>query len=238
MRKHRQLGPYALLQRLGHRGESRCATLRWLAHKPGDHSYTHLKIFEGISPWQDRDRHWARAAQEARALRASPHPNLPRVHGVGFSKERAEGHLATEYLHGHTLAQRLPVDKPGGAKPLPWQEAVEIARQLCDALEHIHHLTDPDTSEPLHLSDLQIGPEQILITHTGRVKLLGVGDLRQWKRGFHDTPSTAASRSLVTAPSSTASSTRRKSQTRTSRWRTTTPKEKTELRRMRCQAGK
>jgi Tol biopolymer transport system component/predicted Ser/Thr protein kinase len=101
----------------------------------------------------DPDR-MARFQREAQVLASLNHPNIASIYGV---EERA---LVMELVDGLTLAERI------AQGPIPLEEALEIARQLGDALEAAHE------SGIVH-RDLK--PANIKLTGSGRVKVLDFG---------------------------------------------------------------
>jgi Tol biopolymer transport system component/predicted Ser/Thr protein kinase len=101
----------------------------------------------------DPDR-LSRFTREAQVLASLNHPNIAAIYGV---EERA---LVMELIEGPTLAERI---KQGA---LPVEEALEIARQIGDALEAAHE------KGVVH-RDLK--PANIKLTPDGRVKVLDFG---------------------------------------------------------------
>lgn len=101
----------------------------------------------------------ARFQEEARAVARLSHPNVVSIYDVG--QEEGLHYLIMEYVEGHSLkdiiAQRAP---------LPILEAIDIALQICDALEHAHE------NGVIHRD---IKPHNILITKHGRVKVTDFG---------------------------------------------------------------
>src|SRR5439155_4425998 len=87
-----------------------------------------LKVLpDGLAGDPDR---LARLEREARLLAALNHPGIAAIHGL----EQADGVplLVLELVEGPTLAERL---RRG---PLPVREALEISRQIAEALEAAH----------------------------------------------------------------------------------------------------
>src|SRR5437762_345481 len=72
----------------------------------------------------------ARFEREARVLASLNHYNIAAIHGLEESGERK--FLVMELVGGETLAERI---KRG---PIPVNESLEIAKQICEALEAAH----------------------------------------------------------------------------------------------------
>jgi eukaryotic-like serine/threonine-protein kinase len=100
----------------------------------------------------------ARFRREAKVLASLNHPNIAAIYGL----EESGGveALVLELAEGETLAERLA----GG--PLPAQEALEIARQIAEALEAAHE-------RGIVHRDLK--PANVKLTPAGQVKVLDFG---------------------------------------------------------------
>jgi len=96
----------------------------------------------------------ARFTREAQVLASLNHPNIAAIYGV---EDRA---LVLELVEGPTLSERIAQ----GA--LPENEALDIARQIGDALEAAHE-------KGIVHRDLK--PANIKLTADGRVKVLDFG---------------------------------------------------------------
>src|SRR5213592_410707 len=105
----------------------------------------------------DRDR-LARFRREAQVLASLNHPNIAAIYGFEDSGETHA--LVLELVEGETLADRIA----RGAIPL--DEAVPIAREICEALEAAHE-------QGIIHRDLK--PANIKIRHDGTVKVLDFG---------------------------------------------------------------
>jgi tRNA A-37 threonylcarbamoyl transferase component Bud32/streptogramin lyase len=99
-----------------------------------------------------------RFIQEARATLRLTHPCIARTHTI-FA-DRGTYYLCMEYLSGGSLADRLQ----GG--PLAVEEAVRIARTLCQALAHAHQ-------EGVVHCDIK--PANVLFDARGRPRLADFG---------------------------------------------------------------
>ena len=109
----------------------------------------------------DQPDRLARFEREARALASLNHPHIAAIHGVEESAGvRA---LVLECVEGETLAERIA---RAGARGLPIKEALDIARQIADALDAAHE-------KGIVHRDLK--PANIKITPQGVVKVLDFG---------------------------------------------------------------
>ncbi|MED1802617.1 Stk1 family PASTA domain-containing Ser/Thr kinase [Brevibacillus porteri] len=103
-----------------------------------------------------------RFRREAQAVASLSHPNVVGVYDVG--QEGDTYYMVMEYIEGYTLKE---VIIQRGA--LPVEEAVRIAEQICDALDHAHQ------NQIIHRD---IKPHNIMIGKNGRVKVTDFGIAR------------------------------------------------------------
>ena len=112
---------------------------------------------------------------EAKILSRLNHPNLPAF--TDFFTEDARHFLVMEYIDGSTLEDLL--DRNG--RPFSERRVLSWARQLCDVLEYLH-----SQQPPVIFRDMK--PGNIMLTRTGRIKLIDFGIARLFKgRGSQDT---------------------------------------------------
>ena len=111
---------------------------------------------------QDPER-LARFQREAELLASLSHANIASIHGL----EEVEGKplLVLELVEGQDLSERL---KQGA---IPAEEALEIARQIAEALEEAHE-------RGIVHRDLK--PANIKLTPEGKVKVLDFGLAKAW----------------------------------------------------------
>ncbi len=100
----------------------------------------------------------ARFEREARVLASLNHPNIAAIYG--FEEANGQRFLVLELVEGEDLAQRLKRGTP------PLEETLEVARQICDALEAAHE------RGVIH-RDLK--PANVKVTPAGKVKVLDFG---------------------------------------------------------------
>jgi len=111
----------------------------------------------------------ARFQREARLLASLSHQNIATLHGL----EEYEGQrfLVMELAEGETLAERL------ARGPLPADEAFEIACQIAAGLEAAH-------AQGIVHRDLK--PANVMLSPTGKIKLLDFGLGKAWQEGEGD----------------------------------------------------
>ena len=100
-----------------------------------------------------------RFEREAEILQQFRHPNIVRFLAVG--RFRGTSYLAMEFVDGSTLEKGI-VERGG----LPWLEVVDLAIQVCDALQYAHQ------NGVVH-RDLK--PSNLMIGADGKVKLTDFG---------------------------------------------------------------
>src|ERR1051326_2908949 len=111
----------------------------------------------------------ARFQREARVLASLNHPNIGAIYGVEEINSRH--FLVMELVPGETLAERI---KRGA---IPLEEALQIARQIAEALEEAHE------KGVIH-RDLK--PANVKVRHDGKVKVLDFGLAKAYERERED----------------------------------------------------
>lgn len=104
----------------------------------------------------------SRFRREAQAVASLSHNNIVSIYDVGHSGDTY--YLVMEMVEGRNLKELI---KEKG--PLPLEQAVDIARQICDALEHAHEH---------RIIHRDIKPHNIIITTAGVVKVTDFGIAR------------------------------------------------------------
>ena len=99
-----------------------------------------------------------RFEREARTMAMLNHPNIVGVHD--FGEQEGRGYLVMEFVDGRPLSKLIPQ---------PVEAAVDIARQVCDALAYAH------ARGVVHRD---VKPENILVTADGHVKVADFGIAR------------------------------------------------------------
>src|SRR6266568_6115214 len=115
-----------------------------------------IKILPGEFS-RDADR-VSRFQREAEVLASLNHPNVAAIYDL----QEADGsrYLVLELVEGETLADRI------ARGPIPVEEALDIAKNICEALEAAHE-------KGIIHRDLK--PANVKITPDGKVKVLDFG---------------------------------------------------------------
>lgn len=153
MQTGEQVGPLAIEQELG----SGAMGTVYLARHVETGAKVALKVM--LAGLGSNPKAEARFEREADVLKQLRHPNIVRL--VASGRYRGKPFYAMEFIEGESLDKIL--ERRG---KLSWQEAVEVTKQVCAALEHVHD------KGILH-RDLK--PANVMMTRDGVVKLTDFG---------------------------------------------------------------
>lgn len=149
-------GRYEIIERIGSGGMA----LVYKAHDVLLNRKVAVKILrQQFGHDEEFVRRFRREAQSAASL---SHPNVVSIYDVG--EEEDTHYIVMEYVEGSNLNDLIKE-----RAPLQAEEAVRIAVQICDALEHAHQ------NQIIHRD---IKPHNILIGRNGRVKVTDFGIAR------------------------------------------------------------
>ncbi|MFZ5597425.1 MAG: Stk1 family PASTA domain-containing Ser/Thr kinase [Bacillota bacterium] len=148
---------YEILEQLGGGGMA-------IVYKGRDTILNRLVTIKLLRPEYTSDGDFVRRfRREAQAVASLSHPNIVSIYDVG--KEGDMHYLVMEYVDGEDL--RSIIKREGRLTP---ENAVRIARQVCDALDHAHDN---------NIVHRDVKPHNILITKSGRAKLTDFGIARE-----------------------------------------------------------
>ena len=146
------LGNYEILDKLGEGGMGEV----WRAR---DARLNRMVAIKMLPPEVARDpSRRARFEQEARALAALNHPHIVTIYDFGEDGGRA--YIVSELVEGESLRAMLD------AGPIPSQKAIGIAVQIAEAMAAAH---------ALGIVHRDLKPENVMVTRSGRVKVLDFG---------------------------------------------------------------
>ena len=108
---------------------------------------------------------------EARLLRYLQHPNIPETYDSG----RVFGtyFIAMEYIEGWTVKSIID-HCAATVGPVPVPVVLNLAAQLCDALDYAHKRCD-EHGRPLRIIHRDVTPSNLIIDRTGVLKLVDFG---------------------------------------------------------------
>lgn len=143
------LGPYEIVALIGSGGMGEV----YRARDPRLHRDVAVKVLRGAGSGNNEQ-----FLLEARAVAAISHPNIMAVHDYG----EADGmpYIVYELLEGESLRARLVRGS------LPWRHAVDVAADIATGLAAAH-------AKGIVHGDMK--PENVFITHEGRVTLVDFG---------------------------------------------------------------
>ncbi|MBX7257417.1 MAG: protein kinase [Candidatus Hydrogenedentes bacterium] len=152
-KSERRVGDYVLLRRLGRGGMGKV----YLARDVLLDRLVALKVLNGS--FASDPSLVKRFRREAKAAAQLNHPNIVRVYAV--REEKKVPYIAMEYVEGQTLEQML-----AASGPMPWQRALDIVRQVAEALACAH-------SNGIVHRDIK--PGNVLIDTNGLVRVTDFG---------------------------------------------------------------
>lgn len=149
----RQVGHYELISKVGAGGMG-------TVYRAKDQKADRVVALKILSPGHTANREYIeRFVREALASGRLSHPNI--VQGYGAGEAGGQYYFAMEFVDGTTVGEML---KDG--RPIPEQQALDIAIQVAKALEH---------AEENNLIHRDIKPDNIMITQDGTAKLADLG---------------------------------------------------------------
>lgn len=178
-----RFGPYLVYEQIGAGG---MATVHRAVRVDKDGRPVEVAL-KRLNAATAQNRHLVEAFEiEARLLRYLDHSNIAQTYDHGKALG-ASYFIAMEYVRGRTLKQ-LVQDCRTRAQTVPNEIALNIAAQLCDALDYAHTAKDPQ-DRPLSIVHRDVCPANIMLSETGFVKLIdfGLAKVKAIRTRTHDT---------------------------------------------------
>ena len=161
------LGPYRLLEKLGHGGMA----IVFRAERVGEAGFKKRVAIKRILPQYRRDASLLeRFAAEARTNARLDHPNLVQVLDFGIDPEP---YLVLEFVEGVSLSQIMQrlLDRK---ELLELPAALFIGAEAAQGLDHAHRKKDDDGT-PLGIVHRDVSPQNVLVSNEGAVKVSDFG---------------------------------------------------------------
>ncbi|MEM9193880.1 MAG: protein kinase, partial [Myxococcota bacterium] len=147
----------------------------FIAKRTGPHGFYKRVALKRILPQYSKDPDFvAMFIDEARLAAHLEHPNIVQV--FDFGELGGELVLAMELVVG-TNVNRLLRHLSSRDQELPLDVVLHVASQTAHALSYAHRMRD-DEGSPLNLVHRDVSPANVLLTHTGYVKLSDFGIAR------------------------------------------------------------
>src|SRR5690349_7747723 len=109
---------------------------------------------------------------EAKVLSLLKHRNIVQIFDVGLGDD-GKYFLVMEYVDGKDLGA-IQLAMETRRKRLPFDLALHIGAEICEALEHAHTARAPD-GKPMNLVHRDVSPSNVLLSLSGEVKLTDFG---------------------------------------------------------------
>jgi serine/threonine-protein kinase len=123
--------------------------------------------------------------REARVASALDHPNIARLTDAG--REGGLFYLAMEFIAGQdieTMMFRLMEQR----KMLPPALSVSATLKVLEGLHHAHEFREPESNKHLEIVHRDLSPRNVMITYTGKVKIIDFGLARTNLGDFRTAP--------------------------------------------------
>lgn len=109
---------------------------------------------------------------EAKVLSLLKHRNITQIFDVGLGDDN-QYFLVMEYVDGKDLGNVQRALEARRAR-MPFDLALHIGAEICEALEHAHIARAPD-GKPMSLVHRDVSPSNVLLSRAGEVKLTDFG---------------------------------------------------------------
>jgi serine/threonine-protein kinase len=173
-----QFGPYEVYERLGLGG---MATV-YRAKKRGPAGFELSVALKRMLSHLAEDPAFVESfVREAKVASLLQHPNIAQVYDFG----RISGtyYIAMELVAGFDVRKLLRyANRANEAIPMP--VILSILGELCDALDYAHTFVD-EAGQPLHIVHRDVSPSNLIIAHTGHLKVIDFGIAKASSRSLH-----------------------------------------------------
>ncbi|MET0343556.1 MAG: protein kinase [Polyangiales bacterium] len=152
----------------------------YLARRRGVGGFSRLVALKLVHPHLLKDETIHQLfLNEARISAAVAHPNVVNVEEIGQAGESY--FIAMEYVHGVSLSELLTSLRERRLR-MSQKLCVWVVGQIAEALHAVHEATS-EHGLPLNIVHHDVSPQNVLIGHTGHVKLIDFGIARSHLHG-------------------------------------------------------
>jgi serine/threonine protein kinase len=173
-----EFGPYEVYERLGIGGMAQVHR----AKKRGPAGFERSVALKRMLTHLAEDRSFVESfIREAKVVSMLVHPNIAQVYDFG----RIAGiyYIAMELVAGFDLRKLLRYANRAN-EPIPLAVVLSILGEMCDALEYAHTCKDED-GQHLNIVHRDISPSNMIIAHTGHLKIIDFGIAKASSRQLH-----------------------------------------------------
>jgi serine/threonine protein kinase len=163
-----QFGPYEVYERLGMGGMA----MVHRAKKRGPEGYErNVALKRMLQNLADDPSFVESFVREAKVASLLAHPNIAQVYDFG----RIGGvyYIAMELVQGFDVRKLLRRASRRDV-PIPLPVIISILGELCDALDYAHNFVD-EHGTALHIVHRDISPSNLIVAHTGHLKVIDFG---------------------------------------------------------------
>ncbi len=188
-----QFGPYEVYERLGMGGMASVHR----AKKRGPADFERTVALKRMLSHLTEDRGFVDSfVREAKVVSLLAHPNIAQTYDFG----RINGvfYIAMELVSGYDVRKLLRhAHRTNQAIPLP--VVMSIVGELCDALDYAHSFVD-ENGTAMHIVHRDISPSNMLVAHTGHLKVIDFGIAKANSRQLHTETGTVKGKLGYMAP--------------------------------------
>jgi serine/threonine protein kinase len=188
-----QFGPYEVHERLGMGGMASVHR----ANKLGPAGFERTVALKRMLSHLTEDRGFVESfVREAKVASLLAHPNIAQTYDFG----RINGvfYIAMELVSGHDV-RKLLRHAHRNNEPIPLPVVISILAELCEALDYAHSFVD-ENGQPMHIVHRDISPSNMIVSHTGHLKVIDFGIAKANSRQLHTETGTVKGKLGYMAP--------------------------------------
>lgn len=168
----KKLGRYTLLRRVAAGGMAEV----YAARSHGVSGFEKKVAIKKILPQYSLNARFVdMLVDEAKIAVSLTHPNIAQIYELGLEDDTY--YIVMEFVDGRPLNRLLQKVDARGHRTIPIEHAVHIVAEVSKGLYHAHEQRD-HRGQPLGIVHRDVSPQNVMIAHTGDVKLIDFGIAR------------------------------------------------------------